>query len=804
MPRKGIAGLWPLAALLQLALAIVLFEHAAAPPSPLPADAAADRFSALRALRHVEVIAAEPHPVGSAANARVRDYLVGELQALGLQVEVQRQLQVNRYGRRADARFAMVENVVAVRPGREPGPALVLMSHYDSVAAAPGAGDAASGVAAILETLRALGDAPLRNRLVVLLSDGEEAGLLGAQAFFGSHPLAAELGLVLNFEARGSRGPVAMFETSDGNAALIAAFATAVPAPLANSLIYSLYRQMPNDTDLSIARAAGHAGMNFAFVDGLFDYHHATDTPSHLSAASVQDLGEQMLALVRHHGERPLPLPVAGDARYFNPFGRGFVHYPGWVDGLGWLLATTLLALALLRSRRADGLRAVALPRAVAAAAALVAVPLAVVWLLGQGGDGDATLAMLARGRGGLLVGAGLAAGLLLLLVAVRSRGLAGWQALAIAALLAAAAAATGAAPAMIAALAVCGLLLLALRRPMPALELVSGALLLAWLLATALLLALPAGAWLLVWPLLAVAAMHALRPAPTAAWLLAVLPAMLLLGAMAATFDVMVGHLLAAAALLPLLLALLLALPLLARPGAGAVGLGLVLAALALQVAFAVAAPWSVRHPRPTELWLLHDHDRDQTLWLSSDRELTDWHRQRLGATPQTIGLDRVLPGSNAQARAAPAAPLAAPLPRLELRRDRIDADGRRVLQLWLAVDGGADALQLQVPASARLQGWAIDRQPLQLPPAGRAIRLRGFALPPGGVELDLELDPDSPLPTLTLASLRTPLPASHTLPARGQTQMRRAGWSDSLVSLRRIDLATLAPSAPTENPPE
>ena len=70
----------------------------------------------------------------------------------------------------------------------------------------------------MLETLRALKSSPpLKNDTVFLFTDGEEVGLLGATAFVKEHPWAKDIGVALNFEARGSSGPSFMFETSDGN-----------------------------------------------------------------------------------------------------------------------------------------------------------------------------------------------------------------------------------------------------------------------------------------------------------------------------------------------------------------------------------------------------------------------------------------------------------------------------------------------------------------------------------------------------------------------------------------------------------
>src|SRR5690606_39231039 len=113
-----------------------------------------------------------------------------------------------------------------------------------------------SGVATILEGVRAFlesGERP-KNDIIILFSDAEELGLNGADLFVREHPWAKEVGLVLNFEARGSGGPSYMLiETNRGNAKLIEGFSRAgVQYPVANSLVYSVYKMLPNDTDLTV------------------------------------------------------------------------------------------------------------------------------------------------------------------------------------------------------------------------------------------------------------------------------------------------------------------------------------------------------------------------------------------------------------------------------------------------------------------------------------------------------------------------------------------------------------------------
>ena len=331
-----------------------------APPA-LDSAAPDDAFSAERAMAHVERIAAEPHPVGTAAHASAREYVVGELRRLGLDPEVHSG--VVRHGRDRRFRIAPVHNVVARIEGTSGGAAAVMLaSHYDSVPHAAGAADAASGVAAILESIRALlAGGPPSNDVIVLITDAEEVGLLGARHFCASHPWADDVAVVLNFEARGHRGASILFETSAGNRPLVDALRL-TSRPQGSSVYYETYRRMPNDTDMTVFKEAGMAGMNFAFIGGLSHYHTPWDTPDRLDQGSLQHHGDYALTLARHFGDLDLAsLRDRDDLVFFTLFGRYVVSYP---PALGYglvLIATLLLGLGHRIAARKEWIR----PRAV-------------------------------------------------------------------------------------------------------------------------------------------------------------------------------------------------------------------------------------------------------------------------------------------------------------------------------------------------------------------------------------------------------------------------------------------------------
>ncbi|MEU6743752.1 M20/M25/M40 family metallo-hydrolase [Streptosporangium sandarakinum] len=217
---------------------------------PLPASAPGDRFSAERALVHLKEFAAEPRPIGSPTGDRARDHLAGRLRAAGLEVEIQRS--VGARSAAGPATFGQVDNIVARLRGTNPTGTVLIAAHYDSATMGPGASDDGAALAAMLETVRALRDGPgPRNDIVLLLSDGEEDGVLGAEAFVREHPLGRAGGVLPNWEARGVSGPSLMFETSAHNARLVELFTDAVPAPRGHSAMVELYRLLPNNTDFT-------------------------------------------------------------------------------------------------------------------------------------------------------------------------------------------------------------------------------------------------------------------------------------------------------------------------------------------------------------------------------------------------------------------------------------------------------------------------------------------------------------------------------------------------------------------------
>ena len=285
------------------------------PPSPLPANAPAAEFSAERAIRHIRVIAAQPHPTGSAVNAAVRDYILTELKDLGLETETQRD--------------GELENVMGRIAGTSSSEAVLLTAHLDSTLQSPGATDDASGVAVLLETGRALmSAAPPRNTIMFLFTDYEEGGMYGAKAFIARHPWAKDVKVVIGFDAGGVSGPGVLSAISPDNGwlirQLVQADAYSVGSSAINALAYS-------STDFGRGfKAAGFSGYAF---DLYWDKRDGPeDNIENLNPASIQHQGYHALSLARHFGSlNQLADPKEPDAVYFSVLRLFMVSYsPAW------------------------------------------------------------------------------------------------------------------------------------------------------------------------------------------------------------------------------------------------------------------------------------------------------------------------------------------------------------------------------------------------------------------------------------------------------------------------------------------
>lgn len=309
---------------------------------------ALSEFSTKRALEHITEIAQKPHFIGSDNHDEVANYLIDELKNLGLQPEVQIGNTLTDWGN-----LVKSKNIIAKIKGTSNNKALLLLSHYDSAphSSSKGASDDGVGLATILESIRAFKHSKEKhkNDIIIVFSDAEELGLNGAALFVKQHKWTKEIGLVLNFEARGTAGPSYMLmEVTNGNANMVQQFSNANTSYVnSNSLMYSIYKMLPNDTDLTVFRQHRNIpGYNFAFIDNHFNYHTQQDDITHLNTNSLSHQGAYAMPLIKYFSNTNLSnLNSTDDDVYFSiPF--AFIHYPftwNW-----YLILTSLVGFGIV------------------------------------------------------------------------------------------------------------------------------------------------------------------------------------------------------------------------------------------------------------------------------------------------------------------------------------------------------------------------------------------------------------------------------------------------------------------------
>jgi len=336
-----------------IALAFVA-AAAYSPPLPRDADIPASEFSAARARTILKELVGDgiPHPAESEQNAVVRECVLRHFRGAGYEPQVQTATVMPI--KRKTANAVTVRNIVVRRRGLQPGRAVMLAAHYDSVPHGPGASDDGAAVAMMLEIARMLRDLPpSRNDVIFLITDGEELGMLGATAFVREHPWANDVAVAINFEARGASGKSLMFETSDENAWLISLYARHVALPATSSLYKEVFHRLPNDTDFTIFKNHGIAGYNFAYIRDARRYHTPRDDYDSADPGSLQDHGDNAWQLLTALADVDLDSHSGGSAIYTDVLGRFVLWWPTSLnlDLAAGVLVATFAAFTIARRR---------------------------------------------------------------------------------------------------------------------------------------------------------------------------------------------------------------------------------------------------------------------------------------------------------------------------------------------------------------------------------------------------------------------------------------------------------------------
>jgi hypothetical protein len=761
-----------LALLLSLALAVWVGTLSLHPPAPPSAAAPPADFSATRTIPHLAAIARESRAIGTPGHATARQYLLDQLRALGLEPEVQVASANLRFSGADYFRAGTVTNLMARIPGTASTGTIALNAHYDSGPTGPGASDCGSCVVTVLETVRAILAGPaLRNDVLVVFTDAEEEGDLGAVAFNREHPWASDVRVAINYEAQGTSGPALLYATGSGNGWLVNEFLRVAPAPAAASLGPELTRLLGGQRlacDLQDYLDRGAAGLGFVYVQDAFHYHTVLDNVANTSLNSIQQEGANTLALVRHLGDLDLAAtPSTGDRVFINLLPNLVLHYPqAWVVPLAALLSALTVALLTigLRRRRLTG-RGLLAGTLAYILGTLASVAFAeAIWIAVRAANPSYQVSLVGNYQMYLYVTA-----------------------------------------LPLAALAFMAGLYALLGRTRP-LNLVAGALLGGAILQWPLSLIMPGASYLAFWPLLLALlplALDLLAPRQAgqpwvraAALAIAAVPGLLLLPitlylmvALLARVELIGTPTLGLAALFvaPLAGLLLPHLDFLTGGRRWRAAAVLAAAALALIVWGTAASGYSPAQPRPSRLAYELDADAGSARWVSPDARLDHWTRQFIPAAEPT-GTFEVTLGTSGPAFVGPAPRLELAPPEVVVESEAVQGDERR-LRLRLLSPRGAPRLEVLVVAQGEIVSAQLDGRPLDLAgyePAAQGRLLVSYAgVPEGGVELELSVRSAGPL-TITLRDTSDGLPDLDIVP-RPEDTMPAPGFPRDPTMVRR-----------------
>jgi len=109
---------------------------------------------------------------------------------------------------------------------------------------------------------------------------------------------------------------------------MIRILAQALPRPTTSSLFPAIYDMLPNDTDLTVFKRAGLAGLNFANIGAVARYHTPLDDLEHVSILTLQQHGDHALAMARALGNADLRQTSDANAVWFDVLSWFVIWWP--------------------------------------------------------------------------------------------------------------------------------------------------------------------------------------------------------------------------------------------------------------------------------------------------------------------------------------------------------------------------------------------------------------------------------------------------------------------------------------------
>ncbi len=294
--------------------------------------------------------------LGSIEARQATGYLRDHLKRLGYQVNPPSYFDAMIAGRRQ-----VGSNVVAVMTGALPE-IIAVVAHYDTARTTlQGAMDDGAGVGVLLELARVFASSSLHHSIMIVASDGEEWGMLGAADIAQNSPERGRIAAVLSLDWVAIGDLAELRLGTDGQRsgytpawlrrlALQAAEAQGLPVAAPAGFEEDIQRAIAlSRTDQGPFLSAGIPAINLD--SGSVDearvrevYHSQNDTIANLKLVSIENYGQAAERILRSIDELPAIPPGLNDAfcwrkdAFISEWAMALLHYLAFLPFLAMLL----------------------------------------------------------------------------------------------------------------------------------------------------------------------------------------------------------------------------------------------------------------------------------------------------------------------------------------------------------------------------------------------------------------------------------------------------------------------------------
>lgn len=335
--------------------------------TPLPHNASLDKFSEGRAMKHVWHLA---HDIGIRQEGSIG--LIQAANYLKLQLETYKSKAGKNIRVDIDESFVygsfnlnvLKHNIalayknhtnIAIRISAavadEDAPAILVNGHFDSAIGSPGAGDCASCVASMLESVRLIIDSQWvpPSPIIFLFNGAEELFMLACHGFMTTHKWRFTIGALINIEAAGTGGPDLVCQSGPG-AWPAEVYAKAAVYPMANTAAQDIFPHMPGDTDYRIFSEdyGDIPGLDIIFLLGGYFYHTPYDRPERMVPGSMQIRGENLVSLLRVFSKSSSLMNARDRETFKAQRNNGTEKRPVFFDFLSWFMISYSLNTAVV------------------------------------------------------------------------------------------------------------------------------------------------------------------------------------------------------------------------------------------------------------------------------------------------------------------------------------------------------------------------------------------------------------------------------------------------------------------------